>query len=441
MRVNILSPQPVVDTSVDQRVVHIFSMHTDPFAQPGSGDAGGMNVYIARYVEAMLEADRHLWVEVFTLDFGRGRDAAVSSRAGSLHLGAPAHPRLLVHAVPVAGAAGAKKQDLPAFTGDFARAAVAAARRVPAVIHAHYWLSGVAALEAARLYGQVPPSAAATPVVAAPSVPVLFTPHTTAAAKDAHRGSDEPAEPEYRRQAERYVIGRAALVIANTPVEADQLQEYYGADPARLHTIYPGVDTTVFHPVPGVRARNEGSRTRASIVFAGRPQPLKGPHLLVEALGLLPDDLKVELHIIGRSDSGYEQAMVRRAQQLGVADRMHLRDPIVATELAQVFRTADIVASPSSSESFGLVALEAQATGAAVLASDVDGLRYAVENHVTGLLVAPRTAQHWAAAIERLVRAPRLRQALGVQAAARAQSFSWRATALKTLQAYDQAVR
>ena len=98
------------------------------------------------------------------------------------------------------------------------------------------------------------------------------------------------------------------------------------------------------------------------------------------------------------------------------------------------------MASPSSSESFGLVALEAQAAGAAVLASDVDGLRYAVENHVSGLLVAPRTPQRWAAAIERVVRAPRLRLTLGAQAAARARSFSWEATAQKTLAAYADAL-
>ena len=390
-------------------MVHVFSMHTDPFAQPGSGDAGGMNVYIARSVEAMLAADPALRIEVFTLDFGDG--AAERSAA-------PEHPRCRVHYVPVSGTRGAAKNDLPKFTGGFVQAAVEAAQWVPQLIHAHYWLSGVAALNAAAHY-------ATATAGSRTNVPVLFTPHTTAAAKDAHRGANEPAEPGYRRAEEGRIIAEANLIIANTPVEADQLQGYYGADPSRLRVITPGVDTSIFCPVAGVHAENEGSDTRSRIVFAGRPQPLKGPHLLVEALGLLPDDLLVELDIIGRSDSDYEQLLLQRAAQLQVADRVHLRHPVPASELAQIFRRADIVASPSSSESFGLVALEAQAAGAAVLASDVDGLRYAVENHVSGLLVAPRTPQHWAAAIERVVRAPRLRLTLGAQAAARARSFSW----------------
>ncbi len=154
-----------------------------------------------------------------------------------------------------------------------------------------------------------------------------FTPHTTAAAKDAHRGANEPAEPRYRRAEEGRIIAEANLIIANTPVEADQLQGYYGADPSRLRVITPGVDTSIFCPVAGVHAENEGSDTRSRIVFAGRPQPLKGPHLLVEALGLLPDDLLVELDIIGRSNSDYEQLLLQRAAQLQVADRVHLRPP------------------------------------------------------------------------------------------------------------------
>ena len=173
-------------------------------------------------------------------------------------------------------------------------------------------------------------------------------------------------------------------------------------------------------------------------MFAGRPQPLKGPHLLVEALALLPSDLQVDVDIIGRSDSDYERRLLQRAAELGVADRVHLKDPVPASELANIFRAADIVASPSSSETFGLVALEAQACGAAVLATDADGLRYAVENHRTGLLVAPRTPQRWAAAIERLVRAPYLRHSLGANAAARARTIGWEQTARKTLEAYAE---
>ena len=207
-----------------------------------------------------------------------------------------------------------------------------------------------------------------------------------------------------------------------------------------MRVIAPGVDTGIFHPLPGVHAEHEGSDTHARVVFAGRPQPLKGPHILVEALALLPADLHVELDIIGKSSSRYELDLLARTRDLGIADRVHLRSPVPADILADIFRRADIVASPSSSESFGLVALEAQASGAAVLATDADGLRFAIENHKTGLLVAPRTPQRWAVAIERLVRAPRLRLTLGANAAARARSFSWEATARKTLCVYSEAI-
>ena len=350
-----------------QPVVHVYSLHTDPFAQPGRGDAGGMNVYIARSIAAMLAADDTLRVEVFTLLTDPDCEHAKPGVQVPTLLNSY-RDRVRVHQVLIPQALGARKNQLAEFTAEFAAQCVSLACWHPQVIHAHYWLSGVAALGAAQTY-----AAEGT------AVPVVFTPHTTAAAKDARRS---PAEPE----------------------------------------------------------EHEGSDTHSRVVFAGRPQPLKGPHILVEALALLPADLHVELDIIGKSSSGYELDLLARARDLGIADRVHLRSPVPADILADIFRRADIVASPSSSESFGLVALEAQASGAAVLATDTDGLRFAIENHKTGLLVAPRTPQRWAVAIERLVRAPRLRLTLGANAAARAHSFSWEATARKTLCVYSEAI-
>ena len=303
------------------------------------------------------------------------------------------------------------------------------ALHAPDIIHAHYWLSGQAAARASELWS--------VQGIGFP-IPVLFTPHTTAAAKDARRGEGEAPEPEERYHAEQLMSSYASRVVVNTPLEAQQMGEYYGTDAQKLAIIPPGVDTSIFHTIPGVHPLNDTSETRCRIVFAGRPQPLKGPHLLVEALALLPDDLQVDVDIIGRSDSDYERRLLARAVELGVGNRVHLKDPVPASELANIFRAADIVASPSSSETFGLVALEAQACGAAVLATDADGLRFAVENHRTGLLVTPRTPQRWAVAIERLVRAPYLRHSLGANAAARARTMGWDQTARKTLEAYAE---
>ena len=400
------------------RTVHVYSMHTDPFAQPGSGDAGGMNVYIARSVHAMLELDPELRVEVFTLDRGEALPADSPYRQPPKR-----GTRIVRHSIDLPTARGLSKNELAKVTDEFAQACVEQALHAPDIIHAHYWLSGQAAARASELWS--------VQGIGFP-IPVLFTPHTTAAAKDARRGEGEAPEPEERYRAEQLMSSYASRVVVNTPLEAQQMGEYYGTDAQKLAIIPPGVDTSIFHTIPGVHPLNDTSETRCRIVFAGRPQPLKGPHLLVEALALLPDDLQVDVDIIGRSDSDYERRL------LGVGNRVHLKDPVPASELANIFRAADIVASPSSSETFGLVALEAQACGAAVLATDADGLRFAVENHRTGLLVTPRTPQRWAVAIERLVRAPYLRHSLGANAAARARTMGWDQTARKTLEAYAE---
>ena len=406
------------------RTVHVYSMHTDPFAQPGSGDAGGMNVYIARSVHAMLKLDPELRVEVFTLHRGEALPADSPFRQPPKR-----GTRIVRHSIDLPTARGLSKNELAKVTDEFAQACVEQALHAPDIIHTHYWLSGQAAARASELWS--------VQGIGFP-IPVLFTPHTTAAAKDARRGEGEAPEPEERYRAEQLMSSYASRVVVNTPLEAQQMGEYYGTDAQKLAIIPPGVDTSIFHTIPGVHPLNDTSETRCRIVFAGRPQPLKGPHLLVEALALLPDDLQVDVDIIGRSDSDYERRLLARAVELGVGNRVHLKDPVPASELANIFRAADIVASPSSSETFGLVALEAQACGAAVLATDAAGLRFAVENHRTGLLVAPRTAERWAVAIERLVRAPYLRHSLGANAAARARTMGWDQTARKTLEAYAE---
>ncbi|MEX3609422.1 glycosyltransferase [Rothia sp. LK2588] len=388
--------------------LHLISMHTSPVAQPGQGDAGGMNVYIDRSLRAILAHHRHISVEVFTLS-----TAPVKAAVQQLS------ERAVLHTLYLPQAEGASKAQLPRFIDDFAHAVSRAARRRPDVVHSHYWLSGAVAL------------------AYAPEVPLVHTMHTTAAAKDAAAGEGEPREPALRRETEREIASRAAALVVNTEIEAEQMRVFYSAAPEKLHVIAPGVDTGVFSPSPSQPALHAGSATSAHVVFAGRPQPLKGPHLLVEALALLPEDLRVDLEIIGRSGTDYEDRLLDRAGQLGVSDRVVLREPAPPAALAQAFRRADIVACPSSSETFGLVALEAQACGVPVLASDVDGLRTAVADEESGLLVSPRTPQTWAAAMERMIRDPQLRQRLGAQGRTRALSMRWTDTAAALVHTYE----
>lgn len=384
-------------------------MHTSPLAQPGTGDAGGMNVYIDRSLRALLDLDPGLTVEVFTLrtDGGPSRTDTVGERAQ-------------VHSLVLPRAVGSAKADLPAFIPDFAQAVRAQATREPDVLHGHYWLSGLAAREAY------------------PHIPLVQTMHTTAAAKNARLSEGESPEPAERWEGEKQLVEQAAVLVVNTGFEADQMRRYYGATDEKLRVITPGVDTSIFYPSAQVSALNAGSNTTAHLVFAGRPQPLKGPHLLVEALALIPADLQVSLDIMGRSGGTYEQGLLERAHQLGLDQAVKLGSSLSATELADTFRRADIVACPSSSETFGLVALEAQACGTAVLASKVDGLMEAVADGTTGILVAERTPRAWAQAIESLVRNPDRRLSLGAAGAERARRMTWEHTASALDRIYRQ---
>ena len=318
------------------RTVHVYSMHTDPFAQPGSGDAGGMNVYIAQSVRAMLTINPQLKVEVFTLN----RTPQAPERA---HVEDPEWgSRLVRHYIDVPAAREATKNDLAEYLEDFAQSCVTHAMNVPDVIHAHYWLSGWAAVQAEgawsrRLFpGRVPDGAddsgssdgSGEHRLSTRAVAIFFTPHTTAAAKDARRGPGEPAEPRIRHSIENRLPAFVDGYIVNTPLEAEELAQSHPSLSGRISIITPGVDTDIFRPFPGVHPDHDTSETRCRIVFAGRPQPLKGPHLLVEALALLPRDLQVELDIIGRSESDYEHRLLDRAAELGLADQVRLKDPV-----------------------------------------------------------------------------------------------------------------
>lgn len=387
--------------------LHLISMHTSPLDQPGTGDAGGMNVYILRSLEALLDLNPQLTVEVFTLAFS-------PEQAGRVDF----HPRASLVSLFLPQAQGAKKEDLPALVSDFARALLASAHRPPQLIHAHYWLSGQVAVEAY------------------PLAPLVLTLHTSAAVKNLRLGPGESPEPQARFLAEQALVAQSDLLVVNTAFEAEQMVSLYGAEPELLRVIPPGVDRSVFRPLEGVEPVNRGRAGALHLVFAGRLQPLKGPKVLIEALGLLPSSLRVSLDIIGSSAQAYDQHLRLRAQQLGIARRVRFLPPLAPGDLAQAFRQADLVACPSSSETFGLVALEASASGAPVLATKVDGLQEAVLDGVTGLLLADRRASTWASALKALAADPQLRARLGRAGAQRAASLTWHATALNLLEQY-----
>ncbi|MFW0178370.1 glycosyltransferase [Rothia sp. P7208] len=393
-----------------------MSMHTSPLDQPGTADAGGMNVYILRSLQALLKLYPNLSVEVFTLDTS-------SSPSESVQV-SEFLPRTLIHNVRVDSAVGAAKEQLPLIVDDFAMAVSRSAVKKPDVVHSHYWLSGMCVLSLREITWKDY------------SVPWVHTMHTTAAAKDARSGQGEDREPQARYEGEQKICREVTSLVVNTVDEAQQMVRWYGVQKEKVVVIPPGVDTHVFHDVVPSRRAHEGSSSQCFLVFAGRPQPLKGVHILVEALALLPPDISIRCAFIGQGSSEYHRQLVSRAQELGVDECIDFYPSFPPEKLAEFFRQADIVAVPSSSETFGLVALEAQACGAAVLASDVDGLRSAVADGVSGVLVASRTPEAWAFALERMVRSPQRRRLLGHNGVQRARVKTWEHSAEDMLSLY-----
>jgi D-inositol-3-phosphate glycosyltransferase len=403
------------------RRVCLLSVHTSPLEQPGTGDAGGMNVYVVQ--TALQMARRGIEVEIFT--------RATSSEhppVGELA------PGVLVRHVVAGPFEGLGKNDLPsqlcAFTAGVLRAE---ARHEPGwydVVHSHYWLSGQVGWLARDRWG----------------VPLVHTAHTLARVKNAALAEGDSPEPMVRVIGEDQVVAEADRLVCNTDAESRQLVDLYGADPGRIVTIPPGVDLARFTPGSRTAARRALGLAADAVVlaFAGRIQPLKAPDVLLHAasalLARLPS-LRSRLVVLvagGPSGSGLAEptALQELATRLDLDDVVHFLPPQAADGLVGVFRAADVVAVPSHNESFGLVALEAQACGTPVVAARVGGLPVAVADGRSGLLVDGHEAQAWADALAAVALDPARRAALARGAVAHAQRFSWDRTTEALLDTY-----
>jgi D-inositol-3-phosphate glycosyltransferase len=406
-----------------QRVA-VLSVHTSPLEQAGTGDAGGMNVYIEQ-TSARLAA-RGVAVEVFT--------RATSSEQPPV---AELAPGVIVRHVPAGPFEGLAKSDLPsqlcAFTAGVLREE---ARHEPGyyhLVHSHYWLSGQVGFLARDRWG----------------VPLVHTAHTLAKVKNASLAEGDTPEPRVRVLGEEQVVAEADGLVANTAVEADELVRHYGADPDRIATVPPGVDLDTFTPGGRTRARRRLGLRHQDIVlaFVGRIQPLKAPDVLLRAAAALlgrEPDLRARLVVLvvgGPSGTGLEQprALQSLAAALGIQASVRFLPPQTGDDLADVYRAADVVAVPSHSESFGLVALEAQACGTPVVAAAVGGLPVAVADGVSGLLVRSHRTEDWADALGVVALRPGLRASLAAAAVTHARRFSWDRTTDALLVAYAEA--
>ena len=381
--------------------VAILSLHTSPLSQPGVGDSGGMNVYVREMAAALAHAGNECRVYVRRAQDGLPDEVAIEPGVTVVHIDA--------------GAVDLDKEDLFGVVDEFAAGVLADIQRRgrPDVIHANYWLSGVAGHR----------------VKHAVEVPLAVTFHTLARVKAA---TGDP-ESEDRAQAETEVMGCADAIIASCEPEAQQLQKFYGAPAERIELAPPGVEHALFSPGDRDGARAAlGLGQGPVLLFVGRIQSLKRPLVAVETLACLARE-EARLLVVG-GPSGTEgeveyQRLQERIQALGLGDRVTLVPPRPHHWLSTYYRAADVVLVPSRSESFGLVALEAAASGTPVVAAPVGGLRSVVSHGRTGFLVDNATPEAFAARVTALIDNPLLAAEMAMNAAERAQSFSWAAMA------------
>ncbi len=403
----------------------MLSVHTSPLDQPGTGDAGGMNVYVVELSRQL--AARGVEVEIFT--------RATTSDLPPI---VPLAPGVLVRHVTAGPYEGLRKDDLPAqlcaFTAGLMRVEAAHEPGYYDAVHSHYWLSGQVGWVAAERW----------------AVPLVHTAHTLAKVKNAALAAGDAPEPAVRVVGEQQVVDASTRLIANTPAEAAQLAQLYEAPPSSIDVVAPGVDLEVFRPGEASTARTRlGVPPHADVLlFVGRLQPLKAPDVLLRsAAELLARDPSLRERLVvavvgGPSGSGlaHPQALQELAAQLGISDVVRFEPPAPQERLADWYRAASAVVVPSHNESFGLVALEAQACGTPVVAAAVGGLRTAVRDGISGLLVDGHDPVDYATAAGRLLAAPAYRARLSAGAVSHAAGFGWAATAGGVLDSYLAAV-
>ena len=403
--------------------VAMLSIHTSPLDQPGTGDAGGMNVYVVETARRLAAAGTE--VEIFT----RGTSSQLPP---TVELA----PGVLVRHITAGPYGGLVKNDLPgqlcAVTAGVMRVEASRKEGWYDLIHSHYWLSGQVGWLASERW----------------RVPLVHSMHTMAKVKNAELAEGDTPEPSIRIIGEEQVVQAASRLTANTTAEAQQLIQMYGAQADHVDVIHPGVDLDTFTPEGRTESRSRMGFDEREIVilFVGRIQPLKAPDIVVRAVAQFVADRpemrnRVRVAICGGpSGTGLDHpdSLVELAEDLGIRDRVDFRSPTSRTDLADLYRAADVTVVPSYSESFGLVAIESQACGTPVIASAVGGLPTAVGDG--GILIDGHDPRDFARAIEQVTTHDGLRAELSRKAAQHALAFGWEATTSGLLDTYRAAL-
>lgn len=392
-------------------------VHTSPLEQAGRGDAGGMNIYVVETAKKI--AAQGVAVDIFTRAEKDGVEELIELAPG-----------VEVHHLEAGPVSKLSKEELPAHTGAlmsaFMHHQLGKHHNYYDVIHSHYWISGQLGWMISERTG----------------VPLVHTMHTMARVKNQSLAEGETREPLIRELGEQQLVDNASALIANTDAEAAALVSLYGAKPEKVHVVTPGVDLEQFNVAP----KRLGNKFKIS--FVGRIQPHKGPEVLVRAaaqvLNIAPQlRAKLDVAIMGdNSGAGHDELTSLRnlAKFLKVDDLVRFVPPVKREELAAWYQSCDLICVPSYSESFGLVALEAQACGTPVVASAVGGLRTAVADGISGVLVDGHDPMAWGSILVRLLTDPKRLEAMSIGARAHAMNFSWDKTALKTLVVYEDVI-
>ena len=441
--------------------ISVLSLHTSPVAQPGQGDAGGMNVYVDQSVRALAAAGHR--VDVFTADpgglDGMGSSAADTGDGAKLEI----TDSITLHHLPV----GATTKDELADAIDELGELLAAHPdfRAADFVWAHYWISAEAALRARGIaldtdidtntdIGTDERSASAVGQDRPRRAPIAVSMHTIGAVKN--RDSETSHERPQRLEAEERIAAGADLLVAATPAERRDLVTELHADPDSVVVARPGVDHGLYAPDSQSEARERLGFVvnEAIVLYVGRMQFIKGTDVAVDALAELRER---NPHLASRtrgillgaaSGAGVEAGggAVRPSstylQELTAAianePSVEIRPPVPSHVLVDYYRAADVLIVPSRSESFGLVAAEAAASGLPAIASAVGGLPEIVEHGHSGLLIADHNPHHWATAIETLLTDTDLRAELAGHAVDRAERFDWGRTVAAVLDALPE---
>jgi D-inositol-3-phosphate glycosyltransferase len=405
--------------------IAVLSVHTSPLDQPGVGDAGGLNVYVVETSKRL--SDLGIKVDIFT-----------RRTSGSIKNETEIYDGVIVKQLTAGPFEGLAKQSLPsqlcALSAGVLREEANQKEGHYQLLHSHYWLSGQVGWVASERW----------------KVPLVHTMHTMAKVKNSMLAFGDSAEPIDREIGEQQVVDATNQLVANTQAEADDLINLYSADKNNVNVVNPGVDLEVFSPGDQKAARKELGIPQDAIVFTfvGRVQPLKAPDVLIKAAHQFILDfpnLRNKVRIIicgGLSGSGLEhpKALVSLVKELNIEDLVVFMPPSSREKLAKLYQASTLVTVPSYSESFGLVAVEAQACATPVIATKVGGLQTVVSDNKSGILVAGHDPRTWAQAIASIALNESELKRFQIGARAHAMNFSWDRTVSGLIKVYEKAL-